>query len=166
MNTELIKSEIDSSRETLEFENQQYVDNAFEKYPKLFKEFLLKDGSNVAILFNDSLISQEGKEILPKYEYIALSKYGLTQFNTSNIEYLGYGLLVEAITSLIEKSDDEEVYDLPITEWKKPIRNRINKGLLKLEAIVRTVYISGKNIPNGVEDFYSQTIKRLHEESI
>lgn len=161
MNTELVRDGIDSSRDTSELFNQEYVDRVLNDYPKLFKEIFLKDGSNVAVLFNDALISEREKEVLPNYRYIVLAKYGLTQFNTSSNRYLSYDLLTEAIQKIVEVSNGEEVDNILISEWRKPIRNRINKGFIPLKAILVTTEVSGINIAKGIENFYDNVLSRI-----
>ncbi len=160
MNTKLIGGGIDFSRDTYELHNQEYVDRVLNDYPKVFKEVFLEDGVKVAVLFNDVLIPKEEKEILPNYRYIVLTKYGLTQFNTSCSGYLSYGLLTESIQKIVEVSDGELVENILISEWRKPVRNRINKGFIPLEAILVTIGVSGINIPEGVKDFYDNVLSR------
>ncbi len=144
----------DSNDINLEQDNQEIVNAVLEQYPKIFEEMQLQDGTTVAILYNDMHISKEDKDILPPYQYISLSKYGLTQFNASCKRPLGLELTKKAVRLLIELSDGEEIKDLSVSEWHQCSRNRINKGLIPLKKILRTVAITGITVKNGVKDIY------------
>jgi len=146
---------------SVEAKNNYYMEKLFEEYPKTFKELILEDGSRSAVLYNDALISEENKEILPPYEYFVFSKYGLTQFNSSYKGFLGWTVITNAVESLIELSNGEEVEDLVVYEWKKWKRNRINKGLIPLKIVLRSVRVSGIHLKDGIEDFYNYVIKNL-----
>ncbi len=146
---------------TIEAKNIQYVDRLLDEQPKTFKELVLKDGSRSAVLYNDSLISKENKEILPPYEYFVFSKYGLTQFNSSYKGFLGWNITTSAIEALIELSNGQEVENLVVSEWKKWKRNRINKGLFPLKMVLRSVTVTGIHLEDGIEDFYENVLREL-----
>ena len=146
--------------DTLRKKSQEIVDDLLDQYPRDFNEIYLKDGSRVALV-NDRLWAKESMQEDSEYRYTALSQYGLTEFNTSNEGPLSYNLLIEGIAQLIEQSSGEVIKDCPILELKKPIRNRINKGLIKLEAVVKTVYITGRNISDGVIQFSREKLKKF-----
>jgi len=155
MITTMEQGVLESESVNSEEENQGYVDVFLDKYPRIFKEvFLEDDGSNAAVLYNDARVSPEGKEILPDYRYIALSKYGLTLFNTSCEAPLGYELTRKAILKLIEVSDGKEVKNLVVSEWNNCKRNRINKGFFPLKKILRSVTVSGRNVKEGVGELF------------
>jgi hypothetical protein len=145
---------------SLEEENERIANMVIEEYPKLFTEMKLGDGTTAAVFYNDVRVYKEDRDLLPPYRYISLSKHGLTLFNTSCEGPLGYELTRKAIELLIELSDGQEVEDLLVSEWKNCIRNRINKGLIPLRKVLRTVTVTGKNIRDGVRGFmgmYSKT---------
>ncbi len=144
----------------IELENQYFTDTVLKEHPKVFEEMKLRDGSNVAILSNDALITKEDKQILPPYMYIVLSKYGITQFNASTRNPLGWEIMNKAITGIIELSNGQEVGDLLISEWKPFPRNRINKYLIKLRSMVRSLTVSGVHFTSGVRDFYENVLSR------
>jgi hypothetical protein len=146
----------------IEIKNSYYVEKLLEEYPKTFKELILRDGSESAVLYNDALISEENKEILPPYEYFVFSKYGLTQFNSSYKGFLGWTIITNAVESLIKLSDGREVEDLVVYEWKKWKRNRINKGLIPLKMVLRFVTVTGSHLEDGIDDFYNYVIKNLN----
>jgi len=153
---------LESESVNSEEENQGYVDVVLDKYPRIFKEVFLEEGSNAAVLYNDARVSQEEKESFPDYRYLAVSKYGLTMFNTSSKRPLGYELTRKTILKLIELSDGSEVRDLVVSEWNNCKRNRINKGFFPLEKILRSVTVSGKNVKEGVKEFYSTVSEIPH----
>jgi len=151
----LFSEEVYQGKEiSLEEENQSIVNTALEQHPRFFKEMWLEDGTKVAIFHNDIRIPKEEKDVLPPYRYISLSKYGLTLFNSSSKAPLGWDLTRKAIQLIIELSNGEEVEDLLISEWNNCIRNRINKGLIPLKKVLRSVTVTGKNIRDGVRGFY------------
>jgi hypothetical protein len=145
----------------IEAKNNYYTEKILGEYPKTFKELILKDGSRSAVLYNDSLISENNKEILPPYDYFVFSKYGLTEFNSSYKGFLGWTIVTNAVESLIELSNGNEVENLVVYEWRKWKRNRINKGLIPLKKILRTVTVTGIHLEDGIEDFYNYVIKNL-----
>lgn len=142
--------------------NNCYVEKLLEEYPRTIKELILKDGSKSAVLYNDVLISEENKEILPPYKYFVFSKYGLTQFNSSYKGFLGWTITTNAIAALIELSNGEEVENLVVSERKRWKRNRINKGLIPFKMVLRSVTVTGIHQEEGIEDFYNGIIKRLN----
>ena len=146
----------------IEAKNSCYVKNLLGEYPEIFKELILKDGTESAILYNDSLVSKENKEILPPYDYFVFSKYGLTQFNSSYKGFLGWTVITNAVESLIELSNGNVVEDLVVSEWKRWKRNRINKGLLPLKMVLRSVTVTGLHLEDGIEDFYNYVIRDLN----
>lgn len=146
----------------IETKNNQYVESLLEEQSGTFKELLLEDGSRSAVLYNDSSISEENKEILPPYSYFVFSKYGLTQFNSSYNGFLGWTITTKAISSLIELSNGQEVENLVVYEWKKWKRNRINKGLIPLKMVLRSVTVTGVHLEDGIEDFYNNIIRKLN----
>jgi hypothetical protein len=153
----LLSQEMSQEKEiSLEEENQRIVDTVLEQHPKLFKEMILEDGTKTAIFYNDIRIPKEDKDLLPPYRYISLSKYGLTEFNSSTSLPLGWELTRKAIQLIIELSNGKEVEDLLISEWKNCIRNRINKGFFPLKKVLRTVTVTGKNVKDGVRGFYGR----------
>jgi len=147
------ESILDNSIKELHDCNQDVVNRLLDEYSKNFNELFLEDGSRVAMFQNSALIRRER---ISGYEYVGLSKYGLTEFDSSCKRPLGYDVIVKCISKLIELSNGNEIEELAISEWRKPVRNRINKGLFKLEAIIRTIYITGRNMPNRVEGFYEE----------
>ncbi|MFA7628033.1 MAG: hypothetical protein WCY37_01280 [Candidatus Dojkabacteria bacterium] len=146
----------------IEIKNSYYVEKLLDEHTRTFKELLLKDGTKAAVLYNDVLISQENKEILPPYEYFVFSKYGLTQFNSSYKGFLGWTITTNAVASLIELSKGEEVENLVVSEWKRWKRNRINKGLIPLKMVLRSVTVTGRHQEEGIEDFYEDVIIKLN----
>jgi hypothetical protein len=156
----LFSEEIYQEKEIgLEEENQRIVNTALKQYPRFFKEMWLEDGTKAAIFYNDIRIPEERKDRLPPYRYISLSKYGLTLFNSSSKAPLGLELTRKAIQLIVELSNGEEVEDLLISEWNHCIRNRINKGLIPLKKVLRSVTVTGKNVKDGVKGFYSTVSK-------
>jgi hypothetical protein len=147
--------------EDIEAKNSYYTKKLLEEYPETFKELVLKDDSTSAILYNDALIGEENKEILPPYDYFVFSKYGLTEFNSSYKGFLGWTIITNAVESLIELSNGQEVKDLVVYEWRKWKRNRINKGLIPLKMVLRSVTVTGSHLEDGIEDFYNGVIKNL-----
>jgi hypothetical protein len=145
----------------IEAKNNYYTEKILGEYPKTFKELILKDGSRSAVLYNDSLISENNKEILPPYDYFVFSKYGLTEFNSSYKGFLGWTIVTNAVESLIELSNGNEVENLVVYEWRKWKRNRINKGLIPLKMVLRSVKVTGIHLEDGIEDFYNYVIKNL-----
>jgi hypothetical protein len=145
----------------IEAKNNYYTEKILGEYPKTFKELILKNGSRSAVLYNDALISENNKEILPPYDYFVFSKYGLTEFNSSYKGFLGWTLTTNAISALVDLSNGQEVEDLVVYEWRNCVRNRINKGLIPLKKILRTVTVTGIHLEDGIEDFYNYVIKNL-----
>jgi len=145
----------------IEAKNIQYVEKFLDEQPIIFNELVLQDGSRAAVLYNDALISEKNKEILPAYDYFVFSKYGLTQFNSSFKGFLGWTITTNAVASLIELSNGQEVEDLVVSEWKRWKRNRINKGLIPLKMVLRSVRVTGIHLEDGIEDFYNYVIKNL-----
>jgi hypothetical protein len=160
-NNHLEKGPFEAEDYSVEAKNNHYVEELLAEYPRTFKELILKDDTKVAILYNDALISQEDKEILPPYDYFAFSKYGLTQFNSSFKGFLGWTITTNAISALIEVSKGEEVVDMVVSEWRKWKRNRINKGLIPLKMVLRSVTVSGVHLEDGIEDFYHNILGKL-----
>jgi hypothetical protein len=146
---------------SIEAKNNYYIEKLLEEYPKTFKELVLKDGSKSAVLYNDALISEENKEILPPYKYFVFSKYGLTKFNSSYKGFLGWTIITNAVESLIELSNGQEVKNLVVYEWRQWKRNRINKGLIPLKMVFRSVTVTGSHLGDGIEDFYNGVVKNL-----
>jgi hypothetical protein len=146
---------------SMEANNNYYVEGLLDEYPKSFKELTLKDGTRAAVLYNDALISQENKEVLPPYEYFVFSKYGLTQFRSSTKKFLGWTITTNAISALIELSNGQEVENLVVSEWKRWKRNRINKGLIPLKMVLRFVTVTGIHQDDGIEDFYENVLTKL-----
>ncbi len=120
---------------TIEEINQQITNQVLAEYPKYFEEYLLDDGSNIALLQNNRRIPEEDKEILPPYQFIALSKYGLTEFNCS-YSPLEWERTKKAIMLLIELSCGEEIKDMVVSHWHAFHRIRKTKGLIKLKKIL------------------------------
>jgi len=161
-NINLIEQDIfEVGDNNIEAKNNYYTEYFLEEYPETFKELILKDNSRSAVLYNDSLISEKNKEILPPYDYFVFSKYGLTEFNSSYKGFLGWTIVTNAVESLIKLSNGQEVEGLVVSEWKRWKRNRINKGLLPLKMVLRSVTVSGVHLEDGVEDFYNYVIKNL-----
>ncbi len=146
----------------IETKNIRYVEKFLDELPTIFNELVLQDGSRAAVLYNDALISEENKEILPPYDYFVFSKYGLTQFNSSYKGFLGWTITTNAIASLIELSDGQEVEDLVVSEWKKWKRNRINKGIIPLKMVLRSVTVTGVHLRYGIEDFYMNVLSYMN----
>ena len=145
----------------IENKNNHYLEKLLEEYPKTVEGLILKDGSRAVVLYNDALISEENKEVLPPYDYFVFSSKGLTQFNSSYKGFLGYTITTNAIASLIELSRGEEVRGLVVSEWKKWKRNRINKGLMPLKMVLRSVTVTGVHLEDGIEAFYNDVLPRL-----
>lgn len=139
-------------------QNQIITDTVLQEYPKFFEEMILDDGSNVALFHNNVWITQEQKEILPKYEYIAMSQHGLTLFNCS-YSTLEWERTKKAIEYLIDLSCGEEVKDLIVSHWHQFHRVRRTKGLLKLKMNIKSVLITGVNLLYDVKDFYENVLK-------
>lgn len=142
---------------TIEEINQQITDQVLAEYPKYFEEYLLDDGSNIALLQNNRRIPEEDKEILPPYQFIALSKYGLTEFNCS-YSPLEWERTKKAIMLLIELSCGEEIKDMVVSHWHAFHRIRKTKGLIKLKKNIKSVLITGVNMLFEVKDFYYNTL--------
>ncbi|HNW33215.1 MAG TPA: hypothetical protein PKL44_03165 [Candidatus Dojkabacteria bacterium] len=142
---------------TIEEINQQITDQVLAEYPKYFEEYLLDDGSNIALLQNNRRIPDEDKEILPPYQFIALSKYGLTEFNCS-YSPLEWERTKKAIMLLIELSCGEEIRDMVVSHWHAFHRIRKTKGLIKLKKNIKSVLITGVNMLFEVKDFYYNTL--------
>lgn len=156
----LFSQEIYQGKETsLEEENQRIVNTALEQHPRSFKEMWLEDGTKAAVFYNDVRIPEEDRGLLPPYRYISLSKYGLTLFNSSSRAPLGWELTRKAVQLIVELSNGEEVEDSLISEWNHCIRNRINKGLIPLKKVLKTVAVTGKNVKDGVRGFYNVVSK-------
>jgi len=141
------------SREMVEEQNQIITDTVLEEYPKIFEEIILDDGSNVALLQNNARICEEQKRFLPEYQFIAVSKHGLTLFNCSYTP-LEWERTKKAIEYLIELSCGEEIKDLIVSHWHPFKRIRKTKGLLKLKKNIKSVLVTGVNLLYGVKDFY------------
>jgi len=152
VNNEKILNELNF--ENIQEENQYYTDILLNEHQKVFQDVKLEDGSMVALLSNDAMSSQEDKEILPQYMYIALSRHGITLINCSPKVIPGYEIMRKAISGLIEISDGEQIDNLQVSEWRQFHRIRKTKGLLKLKAILRTVSVSGVHFKESVKDFY------------
>jgi hypothetical protein len=161
-NNHLEQCHFEAEDNTVEAKNNHYVEQLLVEHPRTFKELLLKDGTKAAVLYNDALISQENKEILPPYEYFVFSKYGLTQFKSSTKKFLGWTITTNAISALIELSNGQEVENLVVSEWKRWKRNRINKGLMPLKMVLRSVTVTGIHQEDGIEDFYEDVIRKLN----
>lgn len=142
---------------TIEEINQQITNQVLAEYPKYFEEYLLDDGSNIALLQNNRRIPEEDKEILPPYQFIALSKYGLTEFNCSYLP-LEWERTKKAIMLLIELSCGEEIRDMVVSHWHAFHRIRKTKGLIKLKKNIKSVLITGVNMLFEVKDFYYNTL--------
>lgn len=142
---------------TIEEINQQITNQVLAEYPKYFEEYLLDDGSNIALLQNNRRIPDEDKEILPPYQFIALSKYGLTEFNCS-YSPLEWERTKKAIMLLIELSCGEEIKDMVVSHWHAFHRIRKTKGLIKLKKNIKSVLITGVNMLFEVKDFYYNTL--------
>lgn len=142
---------------TIEEINQQITNQVLAEYPKYFEEYLLDDGSNIALLQNNRRIPEEDKEILPPYQFIALSKYGLTKFNCS-YSPLEWERTKKAIMLLIELSCGEEIKDMVVSHWHAFHRIRKTKGLIKLKKNIKSVLITGVNMLFEVKDFYYNTL--------
>jgi len=142
---------------TIEEINQQITNQVLAEYPKYFEEYLLDDGSNIALLQNNRRIPEEDKEILPPYQFIALSKYGLTEFNCS-YSPLEWERTKKAIMLLIELSCGEEIKDMVVSHWHAFHRIRKTKGLIKLKKNIKSVLITGVNMLFEVKDFYYSTL--------
>ena len=142
---------------TIEEINQQITNQVLAEYPKYFEEYLLDDGSNIALLQNNRRIPDEDKEILPPYQFIALSKYGLTEFNCS-YSPLEWERTKKAIMLLIELSCGEEIRDMVVSHWHAFHRIRKTKGLIKLKKNIKSVLITGVNMLFEVKDFYYNTL--------
>jgi hypothetical protein len=160
-NNHLEQGPSESEDNSLEAKNNHYVEALLEEYPRTIKELILKDGSKAAVLYNDALISQEDKEALPSYEYLVFSKYGLTQFRSSTKKFLGWTITTNAISALIELSNGQEVENLVVSEWKRWKRNRINKGLMPLKMVLRSVTVTGIHQDDGIEDFCENVLTKL-----
>ncbi len=145
----------------IESKNNYYVEELLDKYPKTFRELILKDGSRAAILYNDALISKENKEILPPYDYFVFSSKGLTQFNCSYKGFLSWPITTNAVSALIELSDGQEIENLVVSEWKRWKRVRRNKGLMPLKMVLRSVTVTGIHLEDGIEDFCNNFLKNL-----
>lgn len=151
--------EKDSS--SIEEENQIITEAILEEYPTFFQEIILDDGSNAALFTNNARVKEEDKELLPPYEYIAVSKHGLTQFNCSySPTPLEWERTKKAILQLIEISCGEEVKNLLISHWHPFHRIRKTKGLLKLKKNIKTVLVTGVNLAYEVKDFYELILKQ------
>jgi len=157
-----MEKEIEQNCEVLDFPieeiNQQITDRVLTEYPKYFEEYTLDDGSNVALLQNNRRIPDEDKEVLPPYQFIAISRYGLTEFNCS-YSPLEWERTKKAIMLLIELSCGEEIKDMVISHWHAFHRIRKTKGLIKLKRNIKTVLITGVNILYGVKDFYYNVLQ-------
>jgi len=148
----------ESNFENIEEENQYFTDILLNDYQRVFQDMKLEDGSKVALLSNDASISQEDKEILPQYMYIALSRHGITLINCSPKVIPGYEIMRKAISGIIEISEGEKIDELLVSEWRQFHRIRKTKGLLKLKAIIRTVSVCGVNFKESVKDFYEDIL--------
>jgi len=142
---------------TIEEINQHITNQVLAEYPKYFEEYLLDDGSIIALLQNNRRIPEEDKEILPPYQFIALSKYGLTEFNCS-YSPLEWERTKKAIMLLIELSCGEEIKDMVVSHWHAFHRIRKTKGLIKLKKNIKSVLITGVNMLFEVKDFYYNTL--------
>lgn len=160
-NNLLEQSLFEAEDNSVEVKNNRYVEKLLDEYPQTFKELVLKDNTKAAVLYNDALISEENKEVLPPYDYFVFSKYGLTQFNCSYKGFLSWTITTNAITSLIELSNGQEIEGLVVSEWKRCVRNRINKGIKPLKMVLRSVTVTGIHLEDGIEDFYNYVIKNL-----
>jgi hypothetical protein len=161
-NNHLEQGHFEAEDNSLEAKNNQYVEELLQEYPRTIKELILKDGSKSAVLYNDALIRPEDKEVLPPYEYFVFSKYGLTQFRSSTKNFLGWTITTNAISALIELSNGQEVENLVVSEWKRWKRNRINKGLMPLKMVLRSVTVTGIHQDEGIEDFYENILTKLN----
>ena len=142
---------------SIEESNQQITDKVLEEYPEFFEEYILDDGSNIALLQNNRRISEEDKAILPPYQFIVLSKYGLTEFNCS-YSPLEWERTKKAIMLLIELSCGEEIKDMVVSHWHAFHRIRKTKGLIKLKKNIKSVLITGVHLLYEVKDFYDNTL--------
>lgn len=142
---------------TIEEINQQITNQVLVEFPRYFEEYILDDGSNIALLQNNRRISEEDKEILPPYQFIALSKYGLTEFNCS-YSPLEWERTKKAIMLLIELSCGEEIKDMVVSHWHAFHRIRKTKGLIKLKKNIKSVLITGVHLLYEVKDFYDNTL--------
>ncbi len=145
---------------SIEENNQQITDKVLEEYPQFFEEYILDDGSNVALLQNNNRIRPEDRLLLPPYQFIAVSKYGLTQFNCSYTP-LEWERTKKAITYLIELSCGEEIKDLVVSHWHAFHRVRRTKGLIKLKKNIKSVLITGVNMLYEVKNFYNNTLQAV-----
>jgi hypothetical protein len=75
---------------------------------------------------------------------------------------LGWTITTNAIASLIELSDGQEVEDLVVSEWKRWKRNRINKGIIPLKMVLRSVTVTGVHLRYGIEDFYKNVLSYMN----
>ncbi|MGI6484056.1 MAG: hypothetical protein ACOX0R_00320 [Candidatus Dojkabacteria bacterium] len=147
------------SEDLIKEQNQIITDTVLKEYPKMFEEYLLEDGSNVALLYYGAGgIPQELEDLLPEYKFIALSRHGLTMFNCSYFT-LEWERTKKAIEYLIELSCGEEIKDLIISHWHAFPRIRKTKGLLQLKKNIKSVLITGVNLLYGVKDFYYNCLK-------
>lgn len=142
---------------TIEEINQQITNQVLVEFPRYFEEYILDDGSNIALLQNNRRISEGDKEILPPYQFIALSKYGLTEFNCS-YSPLEWERTKKAIMLLIELSCGEEIKDMVVSHWHAFHRIRKTKGLIKLKKNIKSVLITGVHLLYEVKDFYDNTL--------
>ena len=159
--TEIFYSTIEESnepKEIVEEQNQIITDTALLEYPRIFEEIILDDGSNVALLRNNRRIPEEQKIFLPEYQFIAMSRHGLTLFDCS-YSNLEWERTKKAIEYLIELSCGEEIKDLIISHWHAFPRIRKTKGLLQLKKNIKSVLITGVNLLYGVKDFYYNCLK-------
>ena len=142
---------------TIEEINQQITNQVLVEFPRYFEEYILDDGSNIALLQNNRRISEGDKEILPPYQFIALSKYGLTEFNCS-YSPLEWERTKKAIMLLIDLSCGEEIKDMVVSHWHAFHRIRKTKGLIKLKKNIKSVLITGVHLLYEVKDFYDNTL--------
>lgn len=147
----------DEKELSIEETNQRITDKVLEEYPEFFEEYILDDGSNVALLQNNYRIKPEARLLLPPYQFIAVSRHGLTEFNCS-YKPLEWERTKKAITYLIELSCGEEIKDLVVSHWHAFHRIRKTKGLIKLKKNIKSVLITGVNLLYEVKDFYDNTL--------
>lgn len=140
--------------------NQGFVDRIIEEYPKFFEVFNLDETTDVAILSNNRKVEEEDREILPPFDYMVASKYGLTLFNCSYSPLpLEWERTQKTIRYLIANSHGEFIEDILISHWKPFLRNRKMKGLLKLKKTINSVLVDGIHLEEGLKDFYNLILK-------
>lgn len=156
MEKELIKPDTEDFFEI----NEVITNNIIQEHSRLFATFTLEDRSYVGVLFQGRRFEQETNPILPPFEYIVVSKYGLTLFNCSYTPIpLEWERVKKSVEYLVERSHGEILEDFLISSWQRIPSTRKTKGLKKLKMNIRSVLVSGVHFKEGLEPFYNSIFK-------